>query len=57
MTKQQLKKKYTDADLQQAKQLLKDFADFLEIEDPIAINTIDNLREVSDELPETFEEL
>jgi len=54
---EQLKKKYRDSDLQQVKELLKDYADYLEIEDPMSINTIDNLREVSDELPESFENL
>jgi hypothetical protein len=54
---EQLKKKYSDADLQQTKQLLEDFAKCYETEMPTAINCIDCLRQAKDELPNTMDDI
>ena len=53
----QLKKKYTEADLQQAKQLLEDFANYAEQDPNYSIGDSDCLSEAANLLPESFEEL
>jgi hypothetical protein len=57
MTKESLKKKYRDSDLQQAKELLEDFAKFYETETPEAINSVDCLRQTKDYLPDSMDDL
>ena len=52
-----LKKKYSDSDLQQAKQLLEDFAKCYETEMPGNINLVDCFRQAKDELPDTMDDL
>lgn len=57
MKLEHLKKKYSDADLQQAKELLEDFAKFFETKTPEAINSVDCLRQAKDELPDMMDDL
>lgn len=57
MTKDELKKKYTDDDLSQAIDLLNDYADYIEKTEPYATNSIERAREVARDLPESFDDL
>lgn len=57
MTKEELKKKYTDDDLSQAIDLLNDYADYIEKTEPYATNSIERAREVARDLPESFDDL
>ena len=57
MTKEELQKKYPDDVLSQARDLLEDYATYTEETEPYATNTIERLREVASDLPESFDDL
>lgn len=57
MTKAELKRKYTDDDMELCIELLNDIADYVEETEPYATNMIERFREVAREVPESIDDL
>lgn len=56
MTAKELRKKYTDYDLELVTGFLYDYARFIEESEPYATNTINALKECASYLPTTLED-